>query len=160
MQPMQQTLPPIITDSVIRTAAACWRWNRLPSPAEQNEKERETSTYSISAACFFFFFLPVVVRKWTNGYQCSEGKSPISLPGFPSWYYFLRTRQEMKFLCAEYHLASTSPPPHPLYLFIRTSFTEGEREREQGASSPSPNREVVSSNNTAYTSRLIHAAIE
>lgn len=56
MQPMQQTLPPIITDSVIRTTAACWRRNRLPSSAEQNEKERENSTYSISEETHAFFF--------------------------------------------------------------------------------------------------------
>lgn len=126
MQPMQQALPPIITDSVIRTTAACWRWNRLPSCAEQNKKERENSTFSISEEARAFFPPPVVVRKWTNGYQCSEGKSPISPPGFPSWYYFLCTRQEMKFLCAPYHLASTTPP-NLLYLFIRISFAEGEK---------------------------------
>lgn len=128
MQPMQQTLPPIITDSVIRTTAACWRWNRLPSSAEQNEKERENSTYSILEETLrFFFFFPVVVRKWTNGYQCSEGKSPISRPGFPGWYYFLRTRQEMKFLCALYHLG---PPSSALPFFYQDILYWG-RERKE-----------------------------
>lgn len=62
----------------------------------------------------------------------------------------------MKFLCALYHLA----PPHLRYLFLSGYSLLREREREEGASSPSPNREVVSSNNMPYTSGLIHTAIE
>lgn len=104
-------------------------------------------------------FPRVVVRKWTNGYQCWEGKSPIFPPGFPSWYHFLCTRQEMKFLSALYHLAlppplSTPPSSLPFYQDI---LCRGE---EEGASSPSSKREVVWSNNAACTSGLIHAAIE
>lgn len=127
MQPMQRALPPIITDPVIRTSAACCWWNRLLcSRRTKQEWEGKLNLFHFREESCNFFFCAVVVRKWTNGYQCSEGKSPISWPGFPSWYYFLRTRQEMKFLCALYHLSSPPPPPPPhlLYLFIRSEKKE------------------------------------
>lgn len=154
MQPMQRALPPIITDPVIRTSAACCWWNRLLcSRRTKQEWEGKLNLFHFREESCNFFFCAVVVRKWTNGYQCSEGKSPISWPGFPSWYYFLRTRQEMKFLCALYHLSS--PPSSS-----SSSALPFYQEREEGASSPSPNREVVFSNNMPYTSEPIHAAIE
>lgn len=139
---------------MIRTTAACWRRNRLPSAAEQKKTRKRGKTQPTPfQRRLVHFFSPVVVRKWTNGYQCSEGKSPISPPGFPSWYYFLRTRQEMKFsLCAVSPRVHCSPL-HLLYLFYQDILYWG---REDGASSPSPNREVVPSNNMPYTSALVH----
>lgn len=109
MQAMRRTLRPIITDAEIGSAVARRRWSRRSSCTEQKQGGEGKLFHFRGGLCIF---PRVVVRKWTNGYQCLEGKSPIFPPGFPSWYYFLHTRQEMKFLSALYHLMS--PPPLPV----------------------------------------------
>lgn len=109
MQLMRQTLRPIITDAEIGSAIACRRWSGRSSCTEQKQ-EGEGKILPFQRRLVHFSC--VVVRKWTNGYQCLEGKSPISPPGFPSWYHFLHTRQEMKFLSELYHLLSSSLPHH------------------------------------------------
>lgn len=108
MQAMRRTLRPIITDAEIGSAVARRRWSRRSSCTEQKQGEGKTLPFQRRLV---HFSPRVVVRKWTNGYQCLEGKSPIFPPGFPSWYYFLHTRQEMKFLSALYHLLSSFLPP-------------------------------------------------
>lgn len=69
MQPTQQTLPPIITDPVIRSIAACRPRNRLPSSAEQNKKKRETQTIPFQRRLVHFFFCSCCcqeMNKWLS----------------------------------------------------------------------------------------------
>lgn len=156
MQPMQQALPPIITDSVIRTTAACCRWNRLPSCAEQNEKERENSTFSISEEARAFFFSLLL----SGNEQMVINVRRVNLPSlrqvFPADTIF--SVQGRKWNFSVRRITSRLPtPPQSSLPFYQDILCGG---REEGASSPSSNREVVSSNNMPYTSRLIHTAIE
>lgn len=122
MQPMQQAPPPIITDSVIRTTAACWPWNRLPSCTEQNEKERENSTDSISEkACAFFFSLLL-----SGNEQMVINVRRVNLPSlcqvFPADTIFSVQGRKWNFSVLRI-TSRLNPSPS---TFIRISFAEEE----------------------------------
>lgn len=145
---MQPTIPTsIITDPVIRNTVTCCQWNRPRS------QEREKQSYFISLVACAFPSL-VVVRKWTNGYHCWRGKSPIFWPAFLSWCYFLPTRQEMKFFRTLYHLLLTAF--FSALPFLSEYPFSGSKKKKKQLYTLSPNRGLVSSNNMPSTSDQIH----
>lgn len=154
MQPMQRALPPIITDPVIRTSAACCWWNRLLcSCRTKQEWEGKLNLFHFREESCNFFFLRCCCQEMNKWLSMFGGEISHLLARFSQLILFspYKAGNEIS-LCAVSPLAppsSSSSSALPFY-----------QEREEGASSPSPNREVVFSNNMPYTSEPIHAAIE
>ncbi len=75
-------------------SSAILRMDWTQCEGEKEEKKRKK--LPPVSFCEIYNFL-VVVRKWTNGYQCNEGIFLIGLPGFLYWYSLQRIPQEMNF---------------------------------------------------------------
>ncbi len=88
------TNTPAITDAPIIIPLPYCGWNE-PSVKERKKKRSGKKLPPVSFCEIYNFF--VVVRKWTNGYQCNEGIFLIGLPGFSYWYSLQRIPQEMNF---------------------------------------------------------------
>lgn len=126
--------------------------NQRPRREGEREREREISRPPISEkACVFFspHFTPFSLLLSGNE-QMVINVRRVNLPSlrqvFPSWYSFLRTRQEMKFLCVLYN-----PPAHPLSTFffiIRISFFV--KRGKKGPLSIFKKREELQSNNMPH----------
>lgn len=150
MQPMQRALPPIITDPVIRTSAACCWWNRLLcSRRTKQEWEGKLNLFHFrEESCNFFFFALLLSGNEQMVINVRRGNLPSLGQVFPADTIFSVQGRKWNFSvrCITSRPPSSSSSALPFY-----------QEREEGASSPSPNREVVFSNNMPYTSEPIRS---
>lgn len=127
MQPMQRALPPIITDPVIRTSAACCWWNRLLcSRRTKQEWEGKLNLFHFrEESCNFFFFLRCCCQEMNKWLSMFGGEISHLLARFSQLILFspYKAGNEIS-LCAVSPLVPPPPPPHLLYLFIRSERKE------------------------------------
>lgn len=123
MQPMQRALPPVITDPVIRTSAACWWWNRLLC-SRRTKQEREGKTQPIPFQRRLVHFFPPLLLSGNEQMVINvrRGNLPSLGQVFPADTIF--SVQGRKWNFSARCITSRPPPPHLLYLFIRSERKE------------------------------------
>lgn len=127
MQPMQRALPPIITDPVIRTSAACYWWNRLLcSCRTKQEWEGKLNLFHFrEESCNFFFFALLLSGNEQMVINVRRGNLPSLGQVFPADTIFSVQGRKWNFSvrCITSR-PPPPPPPHLLYLFIRSERKE------------------------------------
>lgn len=127
MQPMQRALPPIITDPVIRTSAACCWWNRLLcSCRTKQEWEGKLNLFHFREESCNFFFLRCCCQEMNKWLSMFGGEISHLLARFSQLILFspYKAGNEISLCAVSPLVPPPPPPPHLLYLFIRSERKE------------------------------------
>lgn len=126
MQPMQRALPPIITDPVIRTSAACYWWNRLLcSCRTKQEWEGKLNLFHFREESCNFFFLRCCCQEMNKWLSMFGGEISHLLARFSQLILFSPYKAGN-----EISLCAVSPLVPPLLLLlICSTFLSGARGR-------------------------------
>lgn len=127
MQPMQRAFPPIITDPVIRTSAACCWWNRLLcSRRTKQEWEGKLNLFHFREESCNFFFLRCCCQEMNKWLSMFGGEISHLLARFSQLILFspYKAGNEISLCAVSPLVPPPPPPPHLLYLFIRSERKE------------------------------------